>query len=115
MVSTLGTQSIDIAKYANEAGLPGATTLDAKTNFANFLSGAMSAVMAIAAIMTLLYLIWGAVEWITSAGEKSKLESARNKIQNALLGLIVLAATTALFMLIQQFLGICVLSFNGKC
>lgn len=88
---------------------------DPGKNFGNFLGGLMSAIMAIAVLAVLLFLIWGAIEWITSGGDKSKVESARNKITNAILGLIVLAATTALFMLIQQFLDICVFSFGNGC
>lgn len=102
--------TIDLTGKARRADLPGAGG-----DFGDFLGGLMSAIMAIAALAVLLYLIWGALEWITSGGEKSKIESARNKITNALLGLIVLAATTALFMLIQQFLDICVLSFSRGC
>jgi hypothetical protein len=110
----MATTTIDFQSEARSIDLPGSGS-SAQGNFGNFLSGAMSAVMAIAAILALMYLIWGGVEWITSAGDKSKLEAARNKIQNALLGLIVLAATTALFMLIQQFLEICVLRIGGSC
>mgnify|MGYP003331944009 CR=1 FL=1 len=107
--------TIDFGRSAGSADLPGAGARNAQTGFGNFLSGLMSAVMVIAALLAFLFLLWGAIEWITSGGDKSKLESARNKISQALVGLIVLAATTALFMLIQQFLGICVLSFSGSC
>jgi len=58
------------------------------------------------------FLIWGAIEWITSAGDKGKMESARNKISNAIVGLVILAAVTAIFLVLQQFLGIEVLTFN---
>ncbi|MFH2021698.1 MAG: hypothetical protein ABIJ33_00230 [Patescibacteria group bacterium] len=45
------------------------------------------------AIMVLLYFIWGAVEWISSGGDKNKLESARNKMLHAVLGLIILVSS----------------------
>jgi len=83
-----------------------------QSNFAGLLTRTMGFVMAIAALMVLLYLIWGALEWITSSGDKGKLENARNKITQSLIGIIVLSATTALFMLIQQFLGIKVIDFG---
>lgn len=106
----MATNTLDFQREAQATNLPGS-----KGDFGTFLSGLMSAVMVIGAILVFAFLIWGGIEWITSAGDKSKLESARNKIQNSLLGLIVLAATTALFMLIQQFLDICVLRIGGSC
>ena len=112
MNNLVAQSTINLEKAASKANLPGAS----KSNgFGNFMSGLMSGIMVIAALMAFLYLIWGAVEWITSAGDKSKLESARNRITQAVVGLIVLAATTALFILLQKFLGICILDFGGTC
>ncbi|HEX9817331.1 MAG TPA: hypothetical protein VGA89_00325 [Patescibacteria group bacterium] len=112
MSKLLAQNTIDLTSAARKVDLPGS----GKSNgFGNFMSGLMSGVMVLAALVTFLYLIWGALEWITSAGDKGKLESARNKISQALVGLIVLATTTALFILLQRFLGICVLNFGGTC
>ena len=106
--------TVDIAGKA-QGVLPGATSSDPQTNFGNLLGGIMSGFMAIAAVMVLIYLLWGGIEWITSGGDKSKTEGARNKITNAITGLIVLAASTAIFMLMQSILEICILSFGGSC
>ncbi len=83
--------------------------------FGNFLGSILSFVIVIAVIMVFLYLVWGAIEWITSAGDKGKLEKARNRMFQAVIGIIVLSGTLAFLMIIQQFLGICVLSISGKC
>jgi hypothetical protein len=48
----------------------------------------------------------GAIQWITSGGDKGQLEGARNKITNALIGLIIVGASWAVFTLIGQFFGI---------
>jgi hypothetical protein len=104
------TNTIKLTTEAENADLPGS-----ESDFGGFLGGIMSALMVIAAVFVLLQLIWGAIDWISSGGDKSKVEAARNKIMNAVIGLIVLASATALFMLIQQFLDICVLSFSGSC
>lgn len=106
---------IDLAGKAAEGNLPGADVRDPERGFGNLIGTLFSGIMTTAAMLTFLYLLWGAVEWITSAGEKNKIESARNKMTQAIVGLIILAATTALFMLLQQFLDICVLNFNGSC
>jgi len=57
-------------------------------------------------LLSLLYLLMGGLQWITAGGEKAQLESARNKITNAIIGLIVVAATYAIFTLVGQFLGL---------
>ncbi|MCA9368851.1 MAG: hypothetical protein H6773_04535 [Pseudomonadales bacterium] len=105
---------LDIAQEAVSRGVPGTTNLDPANHGSGFgalIGGIMSFAMAIAALLVLFYLIWGAFEWVTSAGDKGKLEKARQRIMGAITGIIVLSAVTALFILVQQFLGITVLSF----
>lgn len=75
-------------------------------NLGSVISTLLSFVMALAALIVFLYLIWGGIEWITSGGDKSKTENARNKITAAVLGLIVLAASYAILMLMLQVLGL---------
>lgn len=109
-------QTIDLGGEAASRGIPGTAGYSATNpggGFGAFLGTLLSAVMAIAALMVLLYLMWGAIEWITSGGDKGKLESARNKITQSIIGLIVLAATLAIFMLVQNFLGISVINFSS--
>lgn len=69
------------------------------------ISSMLNLVMLIAAILVFMYLIWGGIEWITSGGDKSKTENARNKITAAIVGLIVLAASYALLQLALNLLG----------
>ncbi len=74
-------------------------------NVGKLISALLNLVMVIAAILVFLYLIWGGIEWITSGGDKSKTEGARNKITAAVIGLIVLAASYAVLQLALNFLG----------
>ncbi len=69
------------------------------------ISSLLTLIMIIAAILVFLYLILGGIEWITSGGDKSKTESARNKITSAIIGLVVLAASWALLQFALNFLG----------
>lgn len=59
-------------------------------------------VFIIAAALTFFYLIFGAISWITSGGDKGKVEAARNKITAAVIGLLILAATWGIFTLLIQ-------------
>lgn len=45
--------------------------------------------IVIAVILTLFFLVYGGISWITSGGEKQKLEGARSKITYAIIGLII--------------------------
>lgn len=59
-----------------------------------------------AALLALLFLLWGGIQWILSGGDKAQLESARNRITGALIGLVVVAAVWAIFLIIIHVLGL---------
>ena len=115
MKQTLLAQTLNFYNEAASQNLPGVSGDLSSTpdrGFGNFLSGILSAVMAVSALMVLLYFIWGAISWITSGGDKSKVEAARNRMTQAIIGIIVLAASLAIFMVVQTFLGIEVINFG---
>lgn len=58
-----------------------------------------------AAIVLIFMLLWGAFDWITSEGNKEKLESARNKIINAIIGIMLFAVAFAVIKVLGQFSG----------
>lgn len=74
-------------------------------DFGTLLNALLTFVMVIAALLVFLYLIWGGIQWITSGGDKTKTEEARNKITAAVIGLIVLAASYAILLIALRFLG----------
>lgn len=71
-----------------------------------FVQKSFSAVLLVAGLATFLYLVYGGIEWITSGGEKGKLEEARNKITNGIIGLAIVASAWAVFQLVDYFFGI---------
>lgn len=74
-------------------------------NIGSLINGVLSFVMVIAALLVFLYLIMGGIEWITSGGDKSKTEGARNKITSAVIGLVILAASYAILLVVLRFVG----------
>jgi hypothetical protein len=70
------------------------------------ISGIIGLVFLLAFLLTMAYFLTGGVQWITSQGDKSTLESARNKITHALIGLIIVASAYAVFKLVGNFFGI---------
>src|SRR3989338_9508130 len=58
-------------------------------------------------IIGLVFLLIGAINWITAEGKPDKLEHARNTVIHALVGLVLAVAAYAIWLLVvKQFLGI---------
>jgi hypothetical protein len=71
-----------------------------------FVSNVLGLAITLAGVLFLIYLIWSGIEWILSGGEKAGVEAARNKITNALIGLVIVVAAWAIFSLLKTFLGL---------
>jgi hypothetical protein len=69
--------------------------------------------MVIAVILAFIFLIWGGIQWITSGGDKSANEAARNRITAALVGLAIVAASWAIITLASQLLNIPIITKEG--
>lgn len=63
---------------------------------------------AVAGLAALLYLLLGALAWITSGGSKEGVDKARDKIEAAIIGLIVIVAVLALMWTMESVV------FQGK-
>ena len=70
------------------------------------ITNAITIVFVVAVLAVLVYLIWGAFEWITSGGEKESVKKAQGKITNALIGLAVLALAFIIARVVGAVLGI---------
>jgi amino acid transporter len=86
---------------------------DGSAGFGALLSQVLRIVVVFAAIILFLYLIWGGIEWITSGGDSSKIEKAKNRITQSIIGILVLAGVIALFVLMQSALNFQVFTFSG--
>ena len=62
--------------------------------------------VVLAVIIALLYLLYGGVKWITSRGEKTEVEAARNHIMAAIVGLIVVFLAIFIVSVILAAFGI---------
>ena len=57
-------------------------------------------------------MIIGAIQWISSGGDKAAIEGARGKIANALVGVVILFALFALLKVLEDFFGINILALD---
>ena len=74
----------------------------------NFLTVALT----LASVMVLIYLLWGGFDWLTSGGEKASLENAKNKLSNAIVGIVIIALSVAITLFIGNVLGVSILKLN---
>lgn len=112
MLFQFTTKELDFAGTAYMLDLPGATAEAPEAAFGTLISNVLGIVLIIALLLLLLYLILGALEWMASGGESSKLQSARNRMMHAVIGIIILGSVMAVFMLIQYIMGVEFISFQ---
>lgn len=74
--------------------------------FSNFISGVIGVLTIIAIIWAVFTLIMGAIGIISSGGDKQALESARKKITNGIIGLVVVIISLFIIQIIGYLLGI---------
>lgn len=70
---------------------------------------------AVAGIIALLYLLLGALAWITSGGNKESVEKARDKIQNAIVGVILIVVVLAVIWTLEQVVFAKAVCFGISC
>ncbi len=95
--------AVDLCDESSQFGKLCGLTSD---NFGKVVGGAITLLFVIAVIIALGFLVWGGLKWILSGGDKSAVESARNTIVAAVVGLvIVFLAYFILNLVLTFFLG----------
>lgn len=72
----------------------------------DLISRVVSMALIISALMFFVFLVMGGIEWISAGGDKVKIENAQKRITNGLIGLVIVAASWAIYIFVLQFLGI---------
>ena len=72
----------------------------------NLVSNVILILYAVGGMAVLLFIVWGAFDWITSGGDKEKVAGARKKITNSLIGLAILSLAAFIVSLFGQVVGI---------
>ncbi len=63
--------------------------------------------IVVSGMFLLIYLLWGAFDWINSGGEKEKISKAQQKITNALIGMVLIFVVFSVYsVLAGNILGI---------
>ena len=52
--------------------------------------------------MVLIYFLWGGIEWITAGGDTAKVQKARDRITQSIIGLVILVASFVIIGFISE-------------
>ncbi len=73
---------------------------------------AYTIMLILVVVLSLIFIVLGGIQWITSGGDKSKLQAARSKITWAVGGLIIAFVSFFIVSLIGYFFDVPLLSLN---
>jgi len=81
-------------------------------NFSGFVSGLLTLLLIIAVIIAVIFLVIGGIRWIVSGGDKQGVESARNMLVAAIVGLVIALLAFFILRIILGLFGITQSSFT---
>ncbi len=82
-------------------------------NLGDVLNILLGFILFIAGLLMFFNLVIGGIQWITSGGDAKALDSARGRITNSIIGLIIVVAAFAIALILEQVFGINIVSgFN---
>ena len=73
--------------------------------FQKFIPAAIDLALVVGVLFFFVNFILGAIQWISSGGDKQALEGARSKITSAIIGIVIMFALFAVVSLISYFFG----------
>lgn len=71
-----------------------------------YLSSIWGVLFMAAGLIFIVYLVWGAIQWQIAGENQERVENAKKKIMNALVGLTIMAASWAIVTAVGHVLGI---------
>jgi hypothetical protein len=80
--------------------------------FAALLPALITLLLVVGVIVFVFIFLTGAIQWITSGGDKAAHETAKSKLTNGLVGIVILFATFAIMIALGEFFDIDLLLIN---
>ena len=75
-------------------------------NLGGIIGAAVTFILIVAVLIALFFLIFGGIRWITSGGDKAKVDSARQMITAAIVGLVISFLAFFILSLALSFFGL---------
>lgn len=109
--------NISIVKHAyaaitNTAVPGGSSPADSPKQFAITVATLWQTIILVGGLTFILFFLMGGLEWITAGGDKGKIETARGKITQGLIGLAILAASFVIVKFIETAVGLDLLNIK---
>lgn len=70
--------------------------------FVSYFVDIWNTVISIGGLIVLIMFLWGALEWITAGGDSGKIEKARNRIMQSIIGLLILVSSFVIIGFVSQ-------------
>jgi len=80
------------------------------SGFARYIAIIWQVLVIFGGLAVLLWIIWGALDWIMAGGNAERLKSAKDKISNGILGLAILVLSFLIVKLISAITGLNILN-----
>lgn len=81
-------------------------TIDPATSPGAVITFVIAFIIVLAVLAALFFIVLGAFQWITSGGDKTKVDAARNHIIAAIIGLVVIALSFVIMNVVTTALGL---------
>jgi len=98
--------------YANEIinkAISGSVPTDPGKGLAFYIAALWQTVVTVGGIAFIIYLVWGGIEYLTSGGDKGRIDDAQKKITSSIIGIVILISSYAVTYFIQQVFKINIL------
>lgn len=66
-------------------------------DLSTLLGRGINLLVIITGIVALIYMLWGALSWVTSGGDKEKLQKAQARIRSAVIGIVMSIVVLVIF------------------
>lgn len=100
------------AAITNTAVPGGDSPTSAPQQFAITMATLWQTLIIVGGLAFLLYFLWGGLNWIMAGGDKSKLEEAKGKITQGIIGLAILAASFVIVKFLEGAFGLDLLNIT---
>jgi hypothetical protein len=80
--------------------------------FQSFIPNLIGLGFVVGTIIFFFILILGAIQWISSGGDKQALEGARGKVTNAVIGIVILFSVFAVINIVEAFFKIKIMTLD---
>lgn len=102
----------EIAQITNPALGPSLQGKSGVEFFQELIPSLVGLSLVVGSLVFFFIMVFGAIQWISSGGDKAALEAARGKISSAIIGIVILLAVFAIIMLVEEFFGVNILTLD---